>query len=117
MAFSLRNWIASIFEMDPRVREALRTGRKTWQTADGQTLALLSSDEELRMTPGERWARRNAERKAAGCRCGRPATHVAYNYSNVGEVPVEFWTCAEHVGVNVWVLGSDGWAPSERGVR
>lgn len=56
-----------------------------------------------------RWRQRNAEKRAAGCQCGAPATEVRYDYRNVGSVPVEFWTCAEHVGVASWSRhGTDG---------
>jgi hypothetical protein len=49
-----------------------------------------------------RWLRRNAEARVAGCRCGRPAQVVTYQRGNVGRVPVEVWTCAEHQGAAGW---------------
>ncbi len=52
---------------------------------------------ELRFTAG------NRAKRAAGCLCGKPATDVRYFDGNVGSVPVEFWTCAEHVGVSAWM--------------
>lgn len=62
-----------------------------------------------------RWAKRNAEMKAAGCRCGQPATEVRFNHDNTGTVPVEYWTCVDHVGVNAWQNDGDGiWYPTER---
>ena len=50
----------------------------------------------------ERWRAHNAERRAAGCPCGKPATKVSYDCRNIGAVPAEFWTCDEHVGVSSW---------------
>lgn len=68
----------------------------------------------------QRWRARNREKRAAGCQCGAPATHVEYDHRNVGSIPVEFWTCAEHVGVAMWSrTGMDGpwvayWPRSEQ---
>lgn len=56
----------------------------------------------------ERWLANNAERKATGCRCGRPATKVRYEYQVIGGVPAEIWTCDNHEGVNVWVSTDGG---------
>lgn len=50
----------------------------------------------------ERWRVRNEEKRAEGCPCGQPATEVRYDHRNVGSVPVETWSCAEHVGVTSW---------------
>lgn len=55
-----------------------------------------------------RWRARNAAVRVRGCRCGKPATVCRTHFWNVGDVPVEFWTCAEHVGVNVWLQNPDG---------
>lgn len=49
-----------------------------------------------------RWTRNNAKAYAAGCPCGRPAARVAIDYSSVGWVPIETWTCTEHVGAAGW---------------
>jgi hypothetical protein len=49
-----------------------------------------------------RWAERNQRAREAGCRCGRPATEVRYDHRNIGSVPVEFWTCTDHVDVEQW---------------
>lgn len=66
---------------------------------------------EVRAVEG-RWRRINAEKRAAGCRCGSPATEVRYLHGNVGSVPVEVWTCAEHVGVSAWAGGVPCWERS-----
>jgi hypothetical protein len=50
-----------------------------------------------------RWRRHNQQARAAGCRCGRPATRVR-RIRVAGEVPSEIWTCAEHVQVNGWIM-------------
>jgi hypothetical protein len=50
----------------------------------------------------ERWLRVNAAAQAAGCGCGRPSQVVTYHRGNVGRVPVEVWTCAEHQGAAGW---------------
>lgn len=55
----------------------------------------------------DRWLRSNAERKAAGCRCGQPATYVRRFGGTVGGVPAEYWYCADHTNVNSWT-SSDG---------
>jgi hypothetical protein len=55
-----------------------------------------------------RWRARNEATRARGCRCGKPATICLTADQNVGSVPVEFWTCADHVGVNVWLQHMDG---------
>lgn len=56
-----------------------------------------------------RWRETNRRKREAGCRCGAPATDVKYHHGNIGSVPVEFWTCAQHVGVSSW--SRDGDAP------
>lgn len=56
----------------------------------------------LELEASSRWMERNREERALGCRCGQPAAHVTYHGGNLGVVPVEFWTCAKHVGVNAW---------------
>ena len=56
----------------------------------------------------QRWRQINAEKRAAGCPCGKPATRVRYNHGNVGAVPVEFWTCDEHDGMSGWSAGPSG---------
>jgi hypothetical protein len=53
----------------------------------------------------ERWQRINAEKRAAGCPCGKAATRVEYDGSNLGAVPVEQWTCDEHYGTASWSSG------------
>lgn len=59
-----------------------------------------------------RWRARNREKREAGCQCGAPATHVEYDHRNVGSVPVESWTCAEHVGAASWSQTDGGpWVP------
>ena len=51
----------------------------------------------------------NAAAKAAGCKCGRPATKVRRVFGTVGGVPCEIWSCDEHVNVNGWTRsGEDG---------
>lgn len=49
-----------------------------------------------------RWRAINARKRAEGCLCGRPATEVRYDDRNTGSVPVEYWTCSEHVGASAW---------------
>ncbi|WBB94115.1 hypothetical protein [Verrucosispora sp. WMMC514] len=56
-----------------------------------------------------RWRALNAAARAAGCRCGQPATEVRYDTRNVGSVPVETWTCTEHVGAEMWVGSQPFW--------
>jgi hypothetical protein len=50
-----------------------------------------------------RWRQVNAEKRAAGCPCGKPSEVVQYDHRNLGSVPVETWTCAEHVDVYGWM--------------
>lgn len=58
-----------------------------------------------------RWRAINDQKCAEGCKCGAPATEVRYNHENVGSVPVEHWTCAEHVGASMWSKERDVWKP------
>lgn len=44
----------------------------------------------------ERWKKYNAEKKAAGCPCGKPATRVRIYRGVVGSVPMEQWGCDDH---------------------
>lgn len=80
----------------------------TYQMPDGSTLARASVDpKEWRgLSDTERatlrWAQINAEKRAAGCPCGRPATEVKCDSRNTGSVPVETWTCAEHKDAAGW---------------
>lgn len=61
-----------------------------------------------------RWAAINAQHRADGCQCGKPATEVRYDRDNSGSVPVEFWTCADHVDVRSWTSENDGtWIPND----
>lgn len=65
-------------------------------------------EHEFRMA-SERWRRGNLAKKEAGCQCGFPSTQVTFDYRNKGSVPVEFWTCDDHVGVSSWASwGPDG---------
>jgi len=56
----------------------------------------------------------NQAAEVRGCRCGQPATHIRYGYGQVGRVPFEIYSCAEHVNVNGW-HSSDGvcWTPTD----
>jgi hypothetical protein len=101
----LKAWLRGDTDPDPRVREALRSGRREWPTDDGGTLRLLSSDEELRMTPEQRWTRHNARAMAEGCPCGRPG-FVVRKYPAVGSVPFQVYACEEHRHVTVWERGT-----------
>lgn len=60
---------------------------------------------------GRRWKAINRAKRAAGCPCGRPATEVRYDHSNTGPVPVETWTCDEHVGASGWSISPRGATP------
>ncbi len=60
-----------------------------------------------------RWTENNRRAREAGCHCGRPATEVRYDHRNVGRVPVEFWSCSEHVGVEMWSGSTPGWKHSQ----
>lgn len=62
----------------------------------------------------ERWRAHNAAAKAAGCKCGRPATKVRRMYGTTGGVPAEMWTCDEHVNVNSWTRSGadDSYVPA-----
>jgi hypothetical protein len=60
----------------------------------------------------DRWLKINAETKAAGCRCGKPATHVRRFGGTVGGVASEVWSCEEHQNVNGWSRSGDSWVPS-----
>jgi hypothetical protein len=56
-----------------------------------------------------RWRRINEELRAAGCPCGRPATHVRRSVAGyAGSVPPEIWSCEEHINVNGWLHYTDG---------
>jgi hypothetical protein len=61
-----------------------------------------------------RWENSNAAAKARGCPCGQPATFVRRLNGNVGSVPVEVWSCREHINVNGWVkqAGEEHYSPS-----
>src|ERR1044071_5409712 len=98
-------------ELDPLAREALRTGRRLWPTGDGGSLRLLSTDTELRMTPEERWTRRNEEALREGCRCGKPATVAVADYSVTGAVPFMTYSCEEHRDVASWSGSAQGAGP------
>lgn len=65
-----------------------------------------SQREDMQAT--QRWREHNRLARQAGCMCGRPATEVRYDHRNRGGVPVEFWSCDEHVGVNSWVKLNNG---------
>ncbi|WP_341719850.1 hypothetical protein QQG74_09190 [Micromonospora sp. FIMYZ51] len=56
-----------------------------------------------------RWRAHNAAARAAGCPCGQPATEVRYDNRNTGSVPVETWTCADHVGAEMWSGNRPAW--------
>lgn len=59
----------------------------------------------------ERWRIHNERARAAGCQCGKAATHVARQPNAIGStIMVEIWTCADHVGVNHWSSNPDGTA-------
>lgn len=61
-----------------------------------------------------RWRQINADAKAAGCKCGRPATHVQFMVGTVGGVPAQIWSCEDHPNVNNWTRAPDGnWTPVE----
>lgn len=61
-----------------------------------------------------RWRVINDAARAAGCKCGAPATHVRYMHGTVGGVPAETHTCAEHVNVNGWSrAGAGPWVPTD----
>ncbi len=55
-----------------------------------------------------RFRKSNAEKRAAGCHCGKSATHVLRMFSVLGSVPCEFWTCEEHTNTNSWVSPDGG---------
>lgn len=57
----------------------------------------------------KRWTAHNTAARAAGCPCGQPATEVRHDHRNVGNVPVETWTCTEHVGAEMWADGRPAW--------
>ena len=57
-----------------------------------------------------RWRLLNAEARAAGCKCGRPATNVRRYGGTVGGVPFEVWSCEEHQNVNSWSKSHQGYA-------
>ena len=60
-----------------------------------------------------RWLIINANAKDAGCKCGRPGTHVRRYGGTLGGVPSEVWTCEEHQSVNGWSKVGDGpWVPT-----
>lgn len=81
-----------------RPQESLRTGRRVWNDAHGGRLELLSTDEELRMTPEERWTRHNAKAMEAGCFfCGEPG-RVVREYKVTGDVPYKVVGCDKHAG-------------------
>lgn len=54
-----------------------------------------------------RWRRSNAEAKARGCPCGRPA-EVATEYPVIGRVPFQWWTCKDHEGASSFGFGGVG---------
>ena len=56
-----------------------------------------------------RWTAHNAAARTAGCPCGQPATEVRYDHRNLGSVPVETWTCVEHVGAEMWSGNRPAW--------
>jgi hypothetical protein len=59
----------------------------------------------------QRWEIHNRRAREAGCPCGKPATRVARYPLPSGAVH-EWWTCAEHEGVESWAGGPDGtWLP------
>ena len=53
-----------------------------------------------------RWRRINEAKRAEGCPCGKPATHVRLCAGAVGSVPPEIWSCDEHVNVNGWAYST-----------
>jgi hypothetical protein len=58
-----------------------------------------------------RWEEFNREAREAGCKCGKPATHVRTSYGAFGGSP-ETYSCDDHVNVNMWSGGEDGtWTP------
>lgn len=91
---------------------------------DGSTLTCLTRDPAWWSLPGvglseeaqasRRWTENNARAKAAGCHCGKPATRVRLDHRNVGWVPVETWTCDEHVGVEAWFGTTPRWTRTTR---
>ena len=62
-----------------------------------------------------RWKTNNRMMYEAGCRCGRPSTHVVYDFDVMGWVPRETWSCEDHVGVSQW-FSNDGihWEPQDK---
>jgi len=52
-----------------------------------------------------RWRIHNEKAYQRGCYCGAPSAVVRYDHRNTGSVPVEFWTCKEHEGVEGWSRG------------
>lgn len=100
------------------MRAFWRRKPKPVELEDGGTLTLLSRDPAWWDDPviglseeeqaSLRWAARNAEAFAAGCKCGRPATRVRLDHRVLGHVPVEYWTCDEHINTESWTRRGDG---------
>jgi hypothetical protein len=78
---------------------------RLFRRLDRTSLEAMVSEERMAEM---RWRQRNAEMRAAGCPCGRPATHVQVIGGNLGSVPVEFWHCDEHAGMDGYRLTQIG---------
>jgi hypothetical protein len=79
-------------------RRTAPMNRLTCLTVDPDSWRLLSEYDKATL----RWAKTNRQRREAGCPCGRDATEVRHDHDNNGDVPVETWTCWEHVNAAAW---------------
>lgn len=82
--------------------------RRRFPQPDGTVLTLRTPDEELHLTPAQRWQRFNDRAKAAGCPCGQPwQVEEIVAADNRGTEPVKAYRCNDHAGMHSYRCRTD----------